>query len=252
MAKFAPVCPVNIYEALKEQKMLEDYFLLLAHDVAANQDRYSKVFTENLPFPETTDIIMDNSVIELGGFVDLDLVSDAVAATKANVVVLPDVLEDGKATAKATLKHFPKWKDALPRGTQFMFVPQGETLEDWVTCLETVADEISTHIDWIGIPRNTPGRIIDSRRALIDIAKTIIPHSRIHLLGFSDDIIDDVRSCSHIHAFGIDSAVPLRLASQGKPMSLVADPGPRGNWWEEAEFNQRMIRNTDKMSQLVG
>lgn len=251
MAKFAPVCPIHIYRGLKAARMFRDYFLLLAHDVAANQKAYNKVFTENLPYPDTTNIIMDNSVIELGGYVDLNLVNDAVRATEANVVVLPDVLENGAATAKATLKHFGVWKDTLPKGTEFMFVPQGETLEDWIICLETVLQELKPYLTWIGIPRNTPGRIVDSRRTLIDITTTLIPDARIHLLGFSNNIVDDIRSCLHSGTYGIDSAVPLRLATQGKPMSLVADPGPRGTWWQEAAFTRMMVKNTDRTSQLI-
>lgn len=241
MAKFGPVAPIQVVEKLTPGAA-GDYHLLLAHDVAENAARYSEYF---LKFMNMT-IIMDNSVIELGGAVDLGVVKKACEAVPSTTIVLPDVLLDGKATVdscSAALETWPNaFRDVLGDRCGFMYVPQGKTLQEWAVSAERLAHH--PLINFWGIPRNLVGQHID-RRDAIDIAYALNPSRRIHLLGFSDDVVADVLSCQDKRVEGIDSAVPLRAATLGKSMSLGLDLPPRGDWWATAEHCSLMDHNIE-------
>ena len=65
------------------------------------------------------------------------------------------------------------------------------------------------------------------------IVKRFLPGARIHLLGFSDYMIDDMLSTGQhweIRADSIDSAVPLRALD----FSIVQPMPKRGDWWASA------------------
>lgn len=249
MAKFAPVAPVHVVKAL-EPHAAGDYHLLLAHDVDANFHEYADYFTRFNNFT----IIMDNSVIELGGAVDLSVVKNACRAVDATTVVLPDVLLDGKATVESCSAALETWPNAFAeifgssRGKGFMFVPQGRTLKEWAASAEALANH--PDINFWGIPRNLVGQGID-RRDAISIARSLNPHRRIHLLGFSDDIIADVLAAKCPHVEGIDSAVPLRAASLGEPISLSLDLPPRGNWWDTVVYEPMMDTNIETYKRWI-
>jgi hypothetical protein len=248
MAKFAPVAPAHIVEQLSEAAR-GDYHLLLAHDIPKNAEVYKRVYNH---FGFT--IIMDNSVIELGNAVDLGLIKQAVAVTSATSIVLPDVMLDGKATVASCEAALDIWYDAFspllgysnPWG--FMYVPQGKTLEEFAASAEAFADK--QHINFWGIPRNLVGQI-GTRRDAIEVCRALNPQRLIHLLGFSDNLIDDVLCARHRYIRGIDSAVPLRAASEGTDISLAMKIGPRGNWWDEAKFVYKMNDNINTFSRWI-
>lgn len=248
-AKFAPVCPPRLLKKM-EPYCSGDYHLLLAHDVAANPEEYKSFFSVNHT------VIMDNSVIELGGAVDLDTIKKAVINVASNSLVLPDVLLDAKATVESCKAALPTWRrealewlvnqQGVPRG--FMIVPQGKTLQEWAWCAEQFAHD--ENINFWGIPRNLVKQI-GTRRDAIEIARALNPQRRVHLLGFSDDIIDDVLSARNPWVTGIDSAVPIRAASEGKAMTLNLEIGPRGNWWSDCEFVPQMNTNIETYKQWI-
>ena len=121
-SKFAPVCPPRIYQAMREAGYIPSNVLLLAHDVVANKDLYETEFVRSEWLH--TNIIMDNSLIETGGAVDAEMVYTAASTVGADVVVLPDVLRDGIASTKATLKAWAEWHWKF-RDFQKMIVIQG-------------------------------------------------------------------------------------------------------------------------------
>lgn len=244
--KFAPVCPIHILRHLDSlgPNYIGNYFLLLAHDVLQHKEEYESFFRGR-----NATVIMDNSVIELGVACDAETLMKAAAVVNATCVVMPDVLEEGEATvdrSKAFLKQWLAIPKVLRGDTQLMFVPQGSTLRDFEQCLHQAISGFGAYIDWIGIPRNVTGRIIQSRQYITGLvwgkAYSMMSNMpKIHLLGFSSDINDDIATAQHWAPYieGIDSAVPLRLGSQGiclKDRASLVDPGPRGNWWEEVQI----------------
>lgn len=259
MGKFAPVCPVTIAAELRAWNNLGEYHLLLAHDVAANTSQYSTVYAHDRWVQGT--IIMDNSIIELGDAVDLKMIKLAADTVQANVVVLPDVLLDGQGTVDRITEALPIWRDAFDIGKmssldklRFMFVPQGNTREEWIRCAQQLA-RVASNFDsgWWGIPRNYNQVLGLSRREACEIAYMLQPSWPIHLLGFSNDLADDFLCARLPFVRGIDSAVPLRLGddSNPRPIELEMEIEPRGDWWDYATFNNQMITNMRQVSDWV-
>lgn len=238
MAKFAPVAPTNILMELKERKCLPDTHLLLAHDVAAKPNEYRKIFVEGNT-SQRYNIIMDNSVIELGKAVDLPMIREACRVVGPTTVVLPDVLLDTSGTIESCLEALGTWPQALPH-EKFLFVPQGKTFPDFVRCAEQFADH--QDINYWGIPRNVV-KYFGSRVDSVEVAHILNPKRTIHMLGFSDDVFDDMMVARSRMVTSIDSAVPLRLASNGQKMSMHIDAGPRGDWWDTAKYTPLMADN---------
>lgn len=241
MAKFAPVCPVHILPRL-EPANSGDYHLLLAHDVADKAQDYKQFFGKH----RNMTIIMDNSVIELGNAVDLRVIKKACNAVDVTTIVLPDVLLDGKATVESCTKALETWPDEFraylgsshQRG--FMYVPQGKTLKEFATAAQSLASH--PDINFWGVPRNIVA-LHGSRANAIEIVHALNPHRRIHLLGFSDDLVDDVICSKDRRVEGIDSAVPLRAGSLGHNLTFDLDMPPRGDWWDTAKYTPLMDEN---------
>lgn len=244
MAKFAPVCPIHVARELDSWYSLGDYQLLLAHDILNKPDEYGELFDsqKNIPSKKYNKTwfetkILDNSVIELGSSVDIDVIAEAASIVKATVIVLPDVLLDAKATVESCLAALDTWTPVLQKkmGSQawsYMVVPQGNTPEEWAWCAEQF-QVAGSQIKWWGIPRNYNIKGLGSRRDAVQIAHAIDCKRRIHLLGFSDNIVDDVLSARMPEVDGIDSAVPLRAGSANLKMSMMLpELGPRGDWWD--------------------
>lgn len=249
MARFLPVAPYDIAKHLfdgapRSMSISRDIFLL-AHDVV-NRPKEWHALSPRWVWKQSYSIL-DNSVIELQSAVDTNMIKEALAITRARTVVLPDVLEDGKASLAATMEVYEDWHelfgnywDPSKAKAELMFVPQGKDLHDWIACLEfglrSMADCPPV---WIGIPRNTTDRICASRAQLATIVKAIYPQAMIHLLGFSDNLADDLISAKHPGVNSIDSAVPMRT----EHFMISSDPGPRGDWWDNHEVTDQQAAN---------
>lgn len=238
MAYFAPVCPVHILKQLAAEGSMGTYHLPLAHDVLEHKDEYHNLFVKSRYADFISTTILDNSVIELGTAVDINVIGEAAKIVHANVIVLPDVLLDAEATVANCKAAIPVWREVMfniygSRPWSFMIVPQGKTPGEFAWCAEQFANDID--IGWWGIPRNYNIKGLGSRRDAVEIVRSINSSRKIHLLGFSDNIVDDVLSARSEHVAGIDSAVPIRAASLGMKISmgLDADLPPRGKWWND-------------------
>src|SRR5690348_6161541 len=138
MAAFAPVAPIQVLEAMYQyepKKAFGDYHLLLAHHTIDYADRFRGLFrriaADGIIHPT---IIMHNSVVECGGYVDFDMMYRAchvVADEGIDVIpVLPDVMGKGEQTRHATLNAYPKWAKEIPCAG-FMAVCQGINWDDF-------------------------------------------------------------------------------------------------------------------------
>ena len=240
MSNFAPVCPTQILRGLKADNALGNYHLLLAHDVAAKPDEYAEIFDGF-----DGQIILDNSVIELGTAVDLDMIVAAAKVVRPTTTVLPDVMLKQQSTIEACKAALPIWTEAFQKAglqPQFMIAPQGLTQLAWVRCAEAFAED--PEINFWSIPRNCV-RNFHTRQGLPEILHALNPNRKIHMLGFSDMLLDDVITAKHPYVWGIDSAVPVRAISQDILMSFSSFSAmpPRGNWWETAEYDPAMKSN---------
>jgi len=250
MARFCLVAPPQILEGLARKQQLGRSHLLLAHDIVANPAPYLKLFN---PAHRTRQdfIILDNSVIELGFSVNLDMIVEAVKIVRPNCVVLPDMMHDTDGTIKSCTEALETWKDAFYKAhisehISWMIVPQGKTLRDFARCAEAFVS--SVYVYWWGVPRNLV-KHFGTRREAIQVLQMLNPHRPIHMLGFSDDHIDDMLCARNLGIYSIDSAVPLRIPLD---ISLSTLPGSRGKWWDEGQMSDYVIPNIRRVRKWIG
>lgn len=241
--KFAPVVPFHFYR----QFMLHDYkpgsVLLLAHDVVTHTKEYNEIFTD--PFWDHTTIFMDNSLVELKAAVDISMVADAVdAIDRRQVVILPDAMADSEETIKLTKDAWPEWSWKF-RNHKMLAVIQGNSMQSFLKCAEELEE---LKLDWVSIPRVTESLWGYHRRELIPYINAIFPHSKLHLLGFSNYIWEDLRAAGHYKVQSIDSAVPFRMKTFN---FLSEEVGERGDWWETAQFNPDMLHNISEINLMI-
>ena len=179
-----------------------DYAMLLAH----LKDYYPKRCNRNCY------TIMDNSLIELGGAVDVETVYNAAAQCEADEFILPDVFLDAEATLQQVIKSIDwLYTNEHIHEMRLMAVCQGATAEDFVRCFRAL--ESIPEIHCIGIPK---------------VAATLLPEGRpgleyiwqgspkaIHLLGCWNNLMEfwkyknpsAIRSC--------DTCIPALLSTHG-------------------------------------
>jgi hypothetical protein len=150
--------------------------------------------------------ILDNSLIELGGSVELQRVLDAAAHIDADEIILPDVFCDGTATVRATQAAIQELRTIYPDGNfpyKIMAVAQGKDEKEWYECYKFLVND--PYIDVVGIPKVLAKKHPQGRpyfvNNLCELDKK--PH---HLLGlwystneFNEyKHIDDIRSCDTV------------------------------------------------------
>lgn len=237
MAQFFPVGPLHVMEALNEAGGLKQGCLVLAHKVVEDPQGWHRLL---LKAPVQT-VILDNGTAEFGKPVDDSVMIAAFDALNGKglkiIVVLPDVYEDTDGTIKATQRALQSWPRIFPEGFHsYMFVPQGKTETEFLRCVETVLKREGTFyydglISWFGIPRNVANNH-GTRERIVRLCKTIAPDLGIHLLGFSDNVPDDILTAQHPAVTSIDSSVPLRAAFEERPLELWRPRKHDTGWWD--------------------
>lgn len=107
-------------------------------------------FAKNVPGYK----ILDNSLIELGGAVDLGRVLVAADYIGADEIILPDVFQNGPATIDAVNQALSKLNDLYPNRSwpyKLMAVAQGKDEKEWYECYMALMK--NPDIDVIGIPK---------------------------------------------------------------------------------------------------
>lgn len=242
MSRFAPVCPLPVAEALWGMGLLGDYHLLLAHDVLVptNSDEYRSLYSDRMraKFKDTV-VIMDNSVVELGHAMPFEQVSRAAQICDADYIVAQDSFLDKVATLEAARAFYAEACTSKGRGLYtppLMGVVQGRNVRE---CLD-VADYYagSELFRGIAVPRClTP--VLGSRiPLLLELYKRHASRFDCwHLLGFSEDIFDDLAAARLPFVSGIDSAAPVRGSLAKHKVTLpYCDFGPRGRFWESTHY----------------
>lgn len=229
--KFAPVVPP---QALRKMGMMGyqcSYLLVLAHDVVEQRQEWEKLIDEG--FLSNTFIILDNSLVELGKPASTSMMSQAQDIIGANVAVLPDYLGDAKKTLRHSKRAAGNWAhDEYLQDIPYMAVVQGETHDEALDCARSLLQ--LPNVQFLAVPRHMCVTLGSRVGITQDISELV---DNIHLLGFSDDLFDDMAAAHLPGVMGIDSAVPLRLAYQSVSMvrNPCADAGPRGNFWDVAK-----------------
>jgi hypothetical protein len=249
MSEFAPVAPIQVLRGMyrDDPQLFGEYHLFLAHHTVEKAVEFTELFQQiqhdGVIFPT---VIMDNSVVECGGYVSLDMMKKAVDAIDTGccsiIPVLPDVMGRGAETREAVLEAYEKWANELPVAG-FMAVCQGETLEDYEASLRLFTQRGRfPYMEYVGIPRKLV-ELIGSREEAVKLAvKYALPANiNIHLLGYSDNTEDDLNCSRMVGVKGIDSAVPLRVDSA---FQFGRDYPPRHpEWFNHANYSMHMASN---------
>jgi hypothetical protein len=227
---------------LKRKNALGDYHLLLAHDVVAQKELYHEIFDD---LDEQPFIIMDNSVIELGEPVSNEIMEEAVRIVRTDLVVLPDAIADPKRTIEMSTETALLWRsEGIDTG--FLCVPQGTTMGEFTDCAEQLMKLPGVQA-W-GVPRHATAKL-GTRHHLVYALMVLKPMFTMHLLGFSDNLVDDISVARATGVNGIDSAVPIRLGLLDEPFHTHIDSHPpRGDYWEAAkEATPTVLENLAKI-----
>lgn len=152
--------------------------------------------------------ILDNSLIELGGAVNLQRVLDAAAHIDADEIILPDVFQNGPETIKAVKASIEELLEIYPEGKipyKLMAVAQGKDEKEWYECYTFLLN--NPYIDVIGIPKVLAKMHPQGRPHFVNelCNLTYKPH---HLLGLWYSMeefheykhIEDIRSCDTVLA----------------------------------------------------
>ncbi len=243
MAKYSPVAPINILEQLYVKGLLGGYLLFLAHDVLKNMQQYADLVSDlKMKYEDELFIIMDNGVIERGEPVSVGDILEAANLVDANCVVGPDMPGDLAGTKKLMMDREVA---LIRRDFEMMFIPQGKDIKEVCNCIKWMAEKFSgkrTPKYW-GIPRWIANEI-GSRAGPINYINTYYENSKIHLLGMSHHLMDDIVSTKTRNVIGIDSANPLVMGYNNRRINTVGWPAhmTRGTYWDACVHLNDMMR----------
>lgn len=261
-AKFAPVAPIQILEQM-DHGLLGDYHLFLAHHTVEHPDRFRNVVQEYLHAGRRyrrLRIIMDNSIVELGGAVDDKMIYEAtkaVADPDCQVVpCLPDVMGDMVGTFEMAEEAYHRWEALGMDRLSFcgyMLVTQAANPAEFIKLVDyffVTNKEKYKNISWVGIPRYMLQQGWTSRLWAIRYLQMVAPHIKIHLLGFSDNIVQDMLDARELGVQGIDSAVPVRYRGELLPSTTSEEIGKRDpDWMEKGELTPAAKINIARVRQ---
>lgn len=202
MTNFAPVAPLGILKQLAEVDALGNYQLLIAPIVLEREDEYAEFF---LTKPDQF-ILLDNGVIEQGYAESAFRLYRAKGIVGADVIVLPDTIDDAKMTAKQVRFSLGEYRKLDPV-TELMGVVQGTNDAEVMWCATQL---VEAGVDWLGVPRGlTPN--LGTRVRLVKALGAAFGKP-MHVLGFSENIVDDIMAATaHPLVRGMDAATPVWL-----------------------------------------
>lgn len=228
MSRYAPIVPIDLQIEFRQANLMGPYHLLLAQEILKEEEKYHLEYSAHAP--EFT--IVDNGVAE-GQLLSGAEIIHAARTVYANALVLPDVQGNANETYLASRNFLRTHADAL-RTTDFLYmaVVQGSSIQE----IEAVAGSLLTldpEVRFLAVPRNLVKRL-GSR---IDVVRHLfrVYGRPIHLLGFSEDLADDIESAQQIGVMGIDSAMPIWWGMTHHVLPInppgVKDYGKRPDWY---------------------
>lgn len=237
---FAPVAPLSAHRQLESRGALGNYNLLIASEILKDHEGYEEFWQGRRN--DASCLIMDNGVIETGAPLPIPLLAKAASIVGAQVLVLPDTIDDSKMTIKQVrttmaLLSTRQARSSMPGGLAYLGVVQGTTFAECMDCADA---HVQAGVSWLAIPRGlTPN--IGSRFGLVEAIAEEHPEIKLHLLGFSENLHDDIYSAVASRAVvGIDAATPVWLGLLGKrlspSMTHAGEPPRNANFGRRPEW----------------
>jgi len=199
---YSPIGDIYMLLEMKRHGWLPNYLLLLAHNVVQFPKEYEKLLEG-----WRGTLMLDNSLIELGKPADPEVMLAACDIAKPNYMALPDKLSDAAATLTAVKNAIEQWAWRAPINTGYMYIPQGSSYQELGDCAVQMQGINPSRAKMFGLPRVVTNKLGSRHHALSRLDKLGWP---IHLLGMSDNFIDDISCFRYPNVTGIDSATPMR------------------------------------------
>lgn len=229
----------------------DTYHMCLANLIGEpGMEKYTNFYKEQA-YRTDRYVIMDNGLIEGNPRPISELVAKA-KALQADEFILPDVFRDSTATLNAIDNAY---EEACASGIRMMAVPQGNTLDEWLSCACEIIGNFRK-VEVIGIPKvlvDIAGR--DGRLLAIEQLVKMNPmlkHKQIHLLGCWKTPLEiltiDKASESGIIPMvrGVDSAIAYVYARAG--IRIDSDDRPDSN---PIDFKNGELENNNLLSKNI-
>jgi hypothetical protein len=182
---------------------------LVLTDLVLNSWIYSQFYRNRI----TEDghwVILDSNVFETGKEVDPEETLEAVRRLNPSEVVLPDDMESALHTLELSVQTANMLEREGYRG-QFMVVPHGRTVEDYLKCMTSLVMEVfrAGRNLTIGLQEEIPQLFGMSRQ---EMAKRIMLETsgdtrvQLHYLGVSETLTDEISNWSKSRIRSIDTA----------------------------------------------
>lgn len=189
-----------------------NYAMLLAH------------LSNYYPYPHVTEgpgryIIMDNSLIELGGAVSIETVLEAADTCKPWIdeIILPDVFQNGVATYESAQKSIDYLYENNRIGDyNLMAVCHGKSLLEFQACFGALC--AIPEINCIGIPKITTKDF--GSRHLLEPIWLKDNRKSIHLLGVFDELHELRMYTNPERIRSVDTCIPALFACRGPYTSV--------------------------------
>lgn len=240
--RYAPVAPIGILERLWELLPFEkfNYHLWLAQDILSEPKRYAAL-SRAIGGSRESHIIVDNGVVELGEALPHQQLVEAAAIANANVLVLPDVIDDGPKTLKLASAAIIYFRYNAP-WLKLLGMIQGKDRHELHIAISALT---KLGVDWLGFPKWWQERGRGERAPLLRewSEHLTVP---IHAFGMTNDLADDARSA--YESAGIDSAMPIWLGLEG--LALPAYP-PSGLDYGRRPLNYSQAKMSQEQEKLV-
>ena len=246
MARYSPIAPVEVLLQMKERGFLNNYLLLLAHEIIAKPHLYKQLLEG---FDGT--IILDNSLIELGVPVPMDTMVMAASIVNPTFIVLPDKLNEAEVTIAMAKESIQQYGKKFLSNVGYMIAAQGKDPDEALWCVEQITTMHKDVPFMVGVPREVTNRQ-GSRIPLVN--RLTLRNFQVHLLGMSNNLSDDIACTKMYGVKGIDSASPLRAGWEGKKYNGdTSTLRPRNEYFELCRgYNVDMAYNVGMIEGLIG
>ena len=218
MTKISHIVPTDLLDMIDQR----DFYMCLAN-VASKNEQYCKFYADQVK--KGAFVLLDNGAAE-SDQMTLDIMWQVIEKINPTEVILNDCLMDCDETIRRSSEALQFYKQKGYKG-QFMFVPQGSNLEEWIRCYETMD---KTDISTIGVSKFVTSGW-NKRDARFDCCAYINVHGHepVHLLGCHNNInevadiassFDFIRSNDTAIAYIYSQAHKL-IGSQDRPKGEI-------------------------------
>lgn len=224
MVKIAHEAPITIMDEVRSRT---DYDYALVH-LFETHPKYLRHFKQSVELGR--DVILDNSIFELGEAFDADRYAHWIRELKPTEYILPDVLEDSEGTVINASKWFAKYSD-LPG--KRIGVVHGKTLAEFITCYKRL---LKIGVDKIAFTFR--GSLYES---LTQASSLVDPRLRLMSWSFGRISVLEYMLDKGI----INKDIPHHLLGCSLPQEFTHYKGKKFSWIESLDTSNPVVLGLD-------